>query len=430
MPGFCRDCLSELPAPGPSAPPPVRCGHCGSPRLLQHPELYRLAIAHIDCDAFFAAVEKRDRPDLRDRPVIIGGGRRGVVSTACYVARLQGVRSAMPMFKALALCPDAVVIRPDMERYVAVSRQVRTRFDALTPLVEPLSLDEAFLDLNGTEGVHGAPPARVLADLALRIESEIGITVSIGLSYNKFLAKLSSELDKPRGFAVVGRAEARDFLADRPVGEIWGVGAKLQARLRADGISRIGQLAGRDEAALIRRYGSIARRLVRFAEGRDERSVEPERERKSVSAETTFDSDITAFEFLDARLWRLSEKVADICRRKDLAGRTVVLKLKTGGFRTISRSHTLPRATRSAGAIHEAGRAMLADLCDGTSYRLIGIGVANLEEPGGEVQPDLLGAPDTRRRSAEAAVDALRDRFGRDAVQRGLSWTDRGRRQP
>ncbi len=431
MPGFCRDCLSTVPEPA-GGPPPgratTRCLHCGSPRLIAHPELYRLAIAHIDCDAFYAAVEKRDRPELRDRPVIIGGGRRGVVSTACYVARLQGVRSAMPMFKALALCPDAVVLRPDMEKYTAASRLVRGHFDRLTPLVEPLSLDEAFLDLNGTERLHGAPPARMLADLCLAVENEVGITVSVGLSYNKSLAKLASEIDKPRGFAVVGRAEARSFLAERPVGDIWGVGAKLQARLRADGITRIGQLADRDEVRLMKRYGSIAQRLVRFAQGQDDRPVRPDRERKSISAETTFDSDIAAFETLDARLWRLSERVADACRRKQVAGRTVVLKLKTADFQILSRSHTLPAATGSAGAIHEAGRALLAPLCDGRSYRLIGIGIANLLD--GEAPPEadlldpLLPARQRDRGQLEAAMSQLRDRFGADTIDLGRAWND------
>ncbi len=436
MPGFCRDCLSELPDAAGSgtaaAGMPMaglrRCGHCGSPRLLVHPELYRLGIAHIDCDAFYAAVEKRDRPDLRDRPVIIGGGRRGVVSTACYVARLQGVRSAMPMFKALALCPDAVVLRPDMEKYSAVSRLVRDRFEALTPMVEPLSLDEAFLDLNGTERLHGAPPARQLADLCLSIENEIGITVSVGLSYNKFLAKLASEIDKPRGFAVIGRAEAQAFLADRPVGDIWGVGAKLQARLRADGITRIGQLAGRDEARMVKRYGSIAQRLVRFARGQDDRNVQPDRERKSISAETTFDTDIAAFEVLDARLWRLSERVAEACRRKQVSGRTIVLKLKTADFQNLTRSHTLPAATGLAHAIHEAGRAMLTPLCDGRSYRLIGIGVANLQDGDTPAEVDLLspldGAANAGRARLEDAMSSLRERFGRDAVDRGLALGD------
>ncbi len=200
--GFCRDCLT------PQTAIAKRCAVCGSPRLLHHPELYRLHVAHIDCDAFYAAVEKRDNPELRDKPVIVGGGKRGVVSTACYIARIRGVRSAMPMFKALEACPDAVVVPPDMEKYVRVGREIRTMMQALTPLVEPISIDEAFLDLAGTEKLHGLPPALVLARFARDVEREVGVTVSVGLSYAKFLAKVASDFNKPRGFAVIGEAEA------------------------------------------------------------------------------------------------------------------------------------------------------------------------------------------------------------------------------
>src|SRR5690606_31609317 len=234
--GFCRDCLTLQHDSG------QRCERCGSPRLVRHPELYRLHLAHIDCDAFYAAIEKRDNPSLRDRPVIIGGGKRGVVSTACYIARIKGVRSAMPMFKALEACPEAIVIKPDMEKYVAVGREVRAMMQALTPLVEPVSIDEAFLDLTGTARLHGRPAAFVLADFAARVERDIGITVSVGLSYSKFLAKIASDMNKPRGFAAIGRAEAPSFLAGQPVTLIWGVGKAFAETLARDGIRSIGQL--------------------------------------------------------------------------------------------------------------------------------------------------------------------------------------------
>jgi DNA polymerase-4 len=216
-PGFCRDCLKGQQPEGLR-----RCRACGSPRLVYHPELNDLTLAHVDCDAFYAAVEKRDNPDLIDKPVIIGGGKRGVVSTACYVARIHGVRSAMPMFKALEACPQAVVIRPDMEKYTRVGREIRAIMEELTPLVQPISIDEAFLELRGTELLHHDPPARVLARFARRVEQEIGITISVGLSYCKFLAKVASDLQKPRGFSVIGAAEAVSFLADKPVTMIWG----------------------------------------------------------------------------------------------------------------------------------------------------------------------------------------------------------------
>jgi DNA polymerase-4 len=217
IPAFCRDCLS------PAATKAIRCAHCGSPRLVRHAELYDLSIAHLDCDAFYAAIEKRDDPSLADKPVIVGGGKRGVVSTACYVARIHGVRSAMPMFQALKACPDAVVVRPNFEKYSAVGRQVRRLMEELTPLVEPISIDEAFMDLAGTERVHHAPPALALARLQKRIEDEVGITVSIGLSFNKFLAKIASDMKKPRGFSVIGESEAVAFLTDNTFGIIWVV---------------------------------------------------------------------------------------------------------------------------------------------------------------------------------------------------------------
>ena len=202
--------VTALPT-GPAAP--TAAPSCGSPRLVRHPELAHLAIAHVDCDAFYAAIEKRDNPALRDKPLIVGGGHRGVVATACYIARTYGVRSAMPMFEARRLCPHAEVVRPDMAKYAAAGREVRARMLDLTPLVEPLSIDEAFLDLSGTARLHGLAPAKTLARFAKRVEAEIGITVSIGLSHNKFLAKVASDLDKPRGFSVLGAGEAAAFLA-------------------------------------------------------------------------------------------------------------------------------------------------------------------------------------------------------------------------
>jgi DNA polymerase-4 len=277
--GFCRDCLARQQRGA------KRCERCGSPRLVRHTELYRLHLAHIDCDAFYAAVEKRDNPALRDKPVIIGGGKRGVVSTACYIARIQGVRSAMPMFKALEACPEAVVIKPDMEKYVRVGRQVRAMMQTLTPLVEPLSIDEAFLDLAGTERLHGLPPALVLARFALEVEKEIGITVSAGLSYCKFLAKVASDFRKPRGFSVIGEAEAISFLAGQPVTLIWGVGKAFAATLERDGIRSIGQLQKMERGDLMRRYGTMGDRLYRLARGEDDRRVEPRQDAKSVSAE-------------------------------------------------------------------------------------------------------------------------------------------------
>ena len=242
--GICRECTAPA---GSTAP----CPSCGSPRIARHPELTQLTIAHLDCDAFYASIEKRDRPELRHQPIVIGGGKRGVVSAACYIARIHGVHSAMPIFQALKACPHAVVIAPDMAKYATASRQVRTLMAATSPLVEPLSIDEAFIDLAGTERLHAASPAATLINLVRRIEHEVGITVSIGLSYNKFLAKLASDLDKPRGFSTIGRCDVDTVLAALPVSKIWGVGRALQARLAKDGIVTIGQLRKFDAGIVI-----------------------------------------------------------------------------------------------------------------------------------------------------------------------------------
>ncbi|CAD7032702.1 DNA polymerase IV [Pseudorhizobium endolithicum] len=422
-PGFCRDCLAEQKAQL------RRCHSCGSPRVIHHPELYDLTIAHIDCDAFYAAVEKRDNPDLADKPVIIGGGKRGVVATACYIARINGVRSAMPMFKALEACPDAVVIRPDMEKYARVGRQVRQLMLDLTPLVQPLSIDEAFLDLHGTEKLHHDPPARILAKLAKRVEAEIGITISIGLSYCKFLAKVGSDLQKPRGFSVLGQGEAMEFLASRPVTTIWGVGKAFNSVLEADGIRMIGQLQAMEESDLMRRYGSMGQRLYRLARGIDDRDVHPNDPAKSVSAETTFFEDISRHEELVPILRRLSEKVSTRLKKHAVAGQTVVLKLKTSDFKSRTRNRRLEDPTQLADRIFRTSLSLLERETDGTKFRLIGIGVTDLRDPAQADPPDLVDPSAARRAAAEAAMDRLRNRFGKAAVETGYTFGDRRRDQ-
>jgi DNA polymerase-4 len=388
--------------------------------VVRHPELHDLTMAHLDCDAFYAAVEKRDDPALADRPVIVGGGRRGVVSAACYVARLSGVRSAMPMFKALKACPDAVVIKPDMKKYAAVGRQVRGLMEELTPLVEPLSVDEAFMDLAGTERLHGRSAAESCAWLVRRIEAEIGVSASIGLSYNKFLAKVASDLDKPRGFAVIGRGDAMAFLADQPVALLWGVGKALQAKLTADGIRTIGQLRRFEEKELVARYGSIGGRLYRFSRGIDDRRVVPGAPPKSVSNETTFDRDIRTLDDLKPILWRLTEKLADRLKAKHLAGRTVVLKLKTREFRLLTRSQTLAAPTQLADRLWRTALPLLAAECaGGTAFRLIGIGVSDLAPGDHADPPDLLDPDLARRKKVESAMDAVRAKLGPGAITKG-----------
>ncbi|MFJ5486518.1 DNA polymerase IV [Hansschlegelia beijingensis] len=416
---FCRDCLTP-------AEQERRCARCGSPRVASHPALGEMTIAHVDCDAFFATIEKRDDPSLANRPVIIGGGKRGVVSTACYIARISGVKSAMPMFQALKLCPDAVVIKPNMAKYVEAGRAVRSKMLALTPLVEPVSIDEAFLDLSGTERLHHAPAAIVLARFAREVEREIGITVSVGLASNKFLAKIASDLDKPRGFAALSLEEAPAFLAPRPVGFLWGVGPAFAASLTRDGLRTIGDLQRADPRELVRRYGEQGLRLSQLAFGRDSRPVRPDRERKSVGAETTFDTDIADPEALAAHLWRLSEKVAARMRVEAISGRTVTLKLKTADFRLRTRAQALSSSTRLAGRIFEAARELLGREANGVSFRLIGVSMSDLA-PAAEADPPDLEGRVAKLDAIEGAVASLRARFGGDAVERAFAQRRRDR---
>jgi len=419
--GFlCRDCLNTD-ADGRRA-----CPACGSARTVAHDELHALAIAHIDCDAFYATVEKRDDPALRDRPVLVGGaGGRGVVMAACYVARRFGCRSAMPMFKARALCPDAVVIRPDMAKYQRVGREVRALMQEATPLVEPLSVDEAFLDLSGTEKLHRGSPARTLARLIGRIEDEIGITATVGLSHNKFLAKIASDLDKPRGFAVIGRAETPGFLEHQPVGAIWGVGAVLRRRLAADGLHEIGALRRLSEAELVARYGAIGRRLWRFSHGEDDRRVDPAGAHKSMSAETTFARDLTRRADLETRLWPLCEKVAARAKAAALGGGVVTLKLKTADFRIRTRSRTLPHPTQLAEVIWRNAAELLAREATGTAFRLIGVGLSEFAGAEAADPPDLADPDAGRTKAVEHTIDDLRARFGDGAIGRGRGLAPR-----
>jgi len=410
---FCRDCVRDLDITA------RRCSHCGSPRLVRHRALPSLNFAHIDCDAFYATVEKRDNPDLADKPVIIGGGKRGVVAAACYISRTFGVRSAMPMFKALQLCPSAIVIRPDMAKYVRVGREVRRAMQALTPLVEPLSIDEAFLDLNGTERVHGMIPAKVLARFAREVERDIGISVSIGLSCNKFLAKIASDLDKPRGFAALDQEEARAMLADKPVSFIFGVGPASEERLVQRGFRLIADLQRADEADLMRQFGVEGRRLWRLARGIDDRRVVPDRGAKTISSETTFETDMSDFPSLEKTLWRLSEKISSRLKSSELAGSTITLKLKTADFRQRTRSQSIHAPTQLAAKIFAVSREMLLKEIDGTAFRLMGAGVSALHP--GSVAPDT-DMLDRRSAHAERAIDDLRKKFGQAAVIRGIAY--------
>lgn len=411
-PAFCRDCLAD-------ARPDEACPGCGGSRILAHPELDTLAIAHLDCDAFYAAIEKRDDPSLQGKPVIVGGETRGVAATACYIARTFGVRSAMPIFQAKKLCPHAVFIKPRIGYYADVARQIRAKMQALTPLVEPLSLDEAYLDLSGTDRIHGMSPARTMARLAREIEQEIGITVSIGLSGNKFLAKLASEMDKPRGFAVIGMKNAAAFLRDKKVGIIRGAGKVLETQLNRDGFMTIGDLQDADPRDLANRYGATGLWLARIARAEDSRAVDPGGEMKSISSETTFNTDLSAYTELEAVLWRQAERVSARAKAKGLAGRTVVLKLKTANFRLRTRSASLEAPTQLADRIFRTAKLALKREADGTKFRLLGVGITNLG-PASEADPGSLIDPDNdKRAAAERAMDRIRAKFGGEAVGKG-----------
>ncbi|MQQ08054.1 DNA polymerase IV [Epibacterium sp. SM1979] len=413
MEALCRDCLSVI-------APARRCPHCGSPRILKHKELFSLSIAHMDCDAFFASVEKRDNPELADKPVIVGGGKRGVVSTACYLARIRGVRSAMPMFQALKLCPDAVVVKPRMQAYVEVSRQVRAMMDELTPVVEPLSLDEAFMDLTGTEKLHNAPPAIMLARLVKRMKDELGITGSIGLSHNKFLAKVASDLDKPRGFSVIGLEETQEFLRDKPVRLIWGIGPAAQESLAKAGIRTFSDLIRWEQQDLVQRFGSMGERLFHLARGQDRRRVSSRTPMKSISTETTFFEDTQNLKVLDGHLWRLAEKVADRAKAKGLAGRVVTLKLKRANHSTLTRRTSLRDATQIADQIYRTSRDMLDSAVAEGPFRLIGCGISDLvPESQADMTADLLDPKAGQRANAERAADKIRAKFGDGAILKG-----------
>lgn len=395
-----------------------RCPKCRSVRIVSHPKLLELSVAHIDCDAFYASIEKRDRPELAGLPVIVGGGKRGVVSTCCYVARTYGVRSAMPMFKALKLCPNAVVIKGRMDLYVQEGRRIREMMQTLTPLVEPVSIDEAYLDLSGTEALHHAPPAVSLMKLQKQVETELGLTISVGLASNKFLAKTASEADKPRGFFALSIDEASDYLADKSVRIIGGVGAQFEKKLNADGIRTVADIQKIDAKTLIRRYGETGLWLHNCAFGRHDRKVDPAGERKSVSSETTFNEDISDPRLLEDILWRLSQRTADRAKHSGVEGRVVTLKLKTHDFRSFTRRVSLSDPTQLAQAIFRAAKPMLAREAMGQRYRLLGVGISDLIDAKADAL-DLADPKSLKRAKAERASDKARERFGDDAVMTG-----------
>ncbi|MCR9078030.1 MAG: DNA polymerase IV [Hyphomonadaceae bacterium] len=413
MPSLCRDCDADVEEPSDV------CSRCGSYRVISHPDLDTLSIAHIDCDAFFAAIEKRDNPELKDKPVLVGGGKRGVVATCCYIARLHGVHSAMPMFKALKACPEAVVVPPRREAYSAASKQIREKFQALTPKVQMLSVDEGFLDLSGTARINDAVPARSLSRLAREVEADIGITISIGLSENKFLAKTASELDKPRGFALLAKHEAVAMLADKHVGFLHGVGKQLAKKLERDGYRLVGDLQTAEARDLIRLYGETGLWLHQRSQGIDNRPVRTDTIRKSVSAERTFNEDISDYKLLEDRLWQVCEETAIRAKKSNVEGSTITLKLKSRDFRNLTRSITISTPTNLANVLFRYAKPLLErETKQGRAYRLIGIGISHLEDARWDTR-DLVDPGVEKRAKAERASDAARSKFGNASVVTG-----------
>jgi DNA polymerase IV len=405
----------------------ARCGECGA-QTLAHAELADLSLAHIDCDAFYATIEKRDDPSLAAKPVIVGGGVRGVVTTACYVARAYGVRSAMPMFKALSLCPQAVVIKPDIARYAAEGERLRVLMRELTPDVEPVSIDEAYLDLSGVATLHKAQPCELLARLQHKAETELGFTVSIGLSYNKLLAKIASDMDKPVGFSVIGRGEAKSLLAAMPVGRLPGVGPAGVKSLASIGVRLIGDLQSVELKALAGALGAWGLKLKGFADGVDTRTVDSGGERKTISVETTFNTDLSDHKALEDQLWLLCEKLAGRMRANDLAGRTITLKLKTASFHGFTRRRQCDPPTALAVRLFEEAAALLRVEANGrAAFRLIGVGVSDFVDAADADRGDLLDTELPKRAAIADAVAKARDRFGAGAVASGRTLRIKGK---
>ncbi len=375
-------------------------------------------VLHVDMDAFYASVELRRRPELRGRPVIVGGGTRGVVLSATYEARTFGVRSAMPMRRALGLCPDAVVLPPAMADYAEVSAGVMAVFRSVTPLVEPLSLDEAFLDVSGARRRLGRP--RWIGEwIRARIADEQGITCSVGVAPTKFLAKLASSRCKPDGLLVVPANGVEAFLHPLPVGALWGVGERTGATLAGLGLRTVGDLAATPLPTLARAVGEAsAAHLHALANGRDPRRVEPDEPEKSVGAEETFGADVTDHEVVHRELLRLSERTAARLRAAGQQGRTVSIKVRFADFTTVTRARTLPAPTDVGHEVYETARGLYAALrLDRARIRLVGVRVEGIGPAADRSRQLELGAREHGWREADRAVDRAVDRFGSGAVR-------------
>ena len=409
---FCRDCLKDFRCSR------KRCDYCRSPRIVYHKELEDLSIVHIDCDSFYAAVEKRDNPELSNVPVIVGGSKRGVVSTCCYIARKYGVESAMPIFKAQKLCPKAVFISPRHDRYREVSRNLRSYLEKLTPKIEFVSIDEGYLDLTGTRRLHGLYPAKLVAKAVQEIEINFGITVSIGLSYNKMLAKIASTKSKPRGFSIVGKGDTDEFLTKLTVREINGIGKKLSEKLNKAGIFCLGDIQTKDKRDLVIQFGDTIRLLFNLIESREKSSVNAKNESKSISTEQTFAQSLKRKSEIKKFLWAASVKVSDAAKKQNVVTQSVHIKLKKENFKTLTRSLTLNSGTNLASEIYNAGLVLLEKEISHAPFRLIGIGIGKIEEINGTLHSNDFFK--NQEKDLEDATDKIRNKYGSDSIFPGI----------
>jgi DNA polymerase IV len=382
------------------------------------------SILHVDMDAFYASVEQLDQPEYRGRPVIVGadpkGGKgRGVVAACSYEARKFGVRSALPISRAWKLCPQGVYVRPRMARYAEVSRQIMETFRRYTDLVEPLSIDEAFLDITGSVALFG-PPEGIARTIKKEIRERTGLTASIGLAPNKFLAKIASDVKKPDGYMVVREDQIETFLRDLPISRLWGVGPKTEQRLHELGFRTIGQLAGTGRDSLVRSLGSLGEHLYQLSQGRDDRPVVPNWEPKSISSETTFDEDTADRELLLRTILDLSHHVAERLRSDGYRAKKVTLKLRYSSFSTHTKQQSIPKLIETGEEIATVARGLFSQFELKQKIRLIGVAAGDLHRDGDDpAQLSLFGQTSNTKEKLSHTVDEIKEKFGPGALRRG-----------
>ena len=416
---MCRDCFKFTQVDNSQIS--RECFSCFSNRLIIHPELSKLSIAHVDCDSFYASVEKRDNKNLSNKPIIVGGENRGVVAAACYVARRYGIRSAMPTYKAKILCPELIVIPPRMKYYQKIGREIRVLIESVTPAFQPISIDEAFLDLSGTETLHKCCPAVSMAKLQKKILNQIGISVSVGLAFNKSLAKLSSEQDKPNGYYVIGKREAREWLSEKPASIIFGLGKSTITKLNNIGIKTCSELVNSPKNLLFPILGKSTSKIIDLAKGIDNRPVLKFSEAKSISVETTFNKDIDHSESLLNNLHLLCIKLSTRLKKSETYGSTIILKLKRSDYSLITRSIKVDEPYQLAHNLFSIAETLLRkELLKKNKYRLIGIGITGLTKKEKlQKKLNLFGTEFDKKTKLENAFDKINNKIGSDTLIMG-----------